>query len=139
MNRIRKYMDIYQVLTTTTIPTPLYPDTNIQIGFFDKYELTKYKIIETIDFSEAQNIAYNLPDIDWLKIVFNYRHIYQRLYNTLSMIVQKYEKNPGEFNFIGKLLNDEEFKNLIFDKMMNIPDRIGIRYDWTEIIVFTII
>lgn len=134
MNRIRKFNDIYQVLITPNIK--FSPDSSILVGNWDDENLKNYYILNFNSLNEAQAEAFKHPDINWQRFVINHEHIYKALHNEVKEVLDKYNI---EAQLKSKLMTAEEFKNIIFNRVMSHGDRFNLRFDYTDIICITII
>lgn len=134
MNRIRKVNNTFQVLITPDIK--IAPDAPIMVGNWDDENLRNYSVIEYESLQDAQCEAFKYPDIDWYRFVTNHELIYRRLHSTIKQVIEK-------FNYVvelkPKLMTAFEFKNAMFDRVQNGGDRFNLRYNFTDIITFTII
>ena len=134
MNRIRKMNGIYQVLITPNFK--ISPDSSLIIGNWEDEELRNFVILEFDTLRAAQCEAFKHPDIDWYRIVLNHKHIYQRLKITLEHIIHE---NNFIVEFHPSLMDPEQFKNTIFDRVMQGGERFNLRRDLNDIISFTIV
>jgi len=134
MNRIRKFNGVYQVLITPNIK--IAPDSPILIGGWDDETLRNYFVLDYPTLNEAQCEAFKYPDIDWYRIVLNHTHIYQRLKTNLEDIIERYNFTV---EFIPKLMDPEEFKHAMFDRVINGGERFNLRDNFTDIISFRIV
>ena len=134
MNRIRKVNNIYQVLITPDIK--LAPDSPIMIGNWADENLRNYTVLEYDTLQGAQCEAMKYPDIDWYRLIINHEHIYQRLRQSLQSIIK--DANI-DVQFIPNLMDPLTFKNSMFDRVLNGGERFNLRYNFTDIISFTIV
>lgn len=134
MNRIRKLDDNkYQVLITPTLN--IFPDSPLLVGNWDDESLRNYKVLTFETLNEAQCEAFKYPDIDWYRFILNHQPIIQRLEILLRQIVDEFQ---FDVQFIPKLMTPEEFKNRMFDRVLLNGQRFNLKYDFSDIISFTI-
>jgi hypothetical protein len=134
MNRIRKANNTYQVLITPDIK--IAPDNPIMIGNWADENLRNYSVLEFETLNDAQCESMKYPDIDWYRLIVNHEHIYQRLKQSLQALIKE---NNFIVQFIPNLMNPLTFKNAMFDRVLNGGERFNLRYDFTDLISFTII
>lgn len=134
MNRIRKHKGFYQVLITPNIK--ISPDSSIMIGNWEDSELSGFSIMEFETLGDAQVEAFLYPDIDWYRIVLNHKYIYIRLRDVLSQIISD---NNYKVQLYSKLMSPNEFKNAMFDRIIHNNNHFNLRYDFSDIISFTIV
>jgi hypothetical protein len=134
MNRIRKIKDIYQVLITPNIK--FSPDSSLEIRNFEDEDLRNFNIIEFTNLNDAQSEAFQYPDINWHKITLNHKHIFPRIKNDLEKII--YE-NDFDVHFISNIMSAEDFKNNIFERVLNIGENFNSKYSTNNIISFVIV
>ena len=129
MNRIRQVKDKYQVLVSPTMDYILPRWNDIHLSSFS---------IETYDsLGDAQCKAFDLPDIDWHRMVEIHRHEYNRLSLLVKQIM---DKNKYIVEIQHRLKTPETLKDKFFDQVSSadikgedfifpyrINDVIGIR------------
>jgi len=134
MNRIRKLHEVYQVLITPNIK--ISPDSSLMLGNWEDEELRNFFILEFQTLRDAQCEALKHPDIDWYRIVINHKHIYQRIKIALEQII--YENN-FVVEYHPSLMDPEQFKNTMFDRVMQNGERFNLTYGMNDIMNFTIV
>jgi len=134
MNRIRKVNGIYQVLITPNIK--IAPDSPILVGNWEDEYLRNYHVLSFDNLGDAQYEALKYPDIDWNRLIINHRHIFNRLDSLIRRLLD-------DFNYTveikSKLMTAEEFKNIMFARVIRGGERFNLRYSFNDIISFTII
>lgn len=134
MNRIRKINRIYQVLITPDFQ--ISPDSSLLIGNLEDESLRNFFVLQFDTLNDAQCEAFKYPDIDWYRIISNHQHIFNRLDSTIRNILD----NGGiNYEIKSTLISPENFKNIIFDRVLLGGNRSNLRFNSYEIINFTIL
>lgn len=134
MNRIRKINNVYQVLITPNIKVS--PDSSLMLGNWEDEELRNFFILEFDTLRAAQCEAFKHPDIDWYRIILNHKNIFYRLELLLEHIIHE---TGFTVEFHPTLMDPEQFKNTIFDRVMKSGERFNLRYGLNDIMNFTIV
>lgn len=133
MNRIRKYNNIFQVLITPpSINTPF----EVLLNNWSDEIFFEFYIKEYITMGEAQEEAYNYPDIDWNKLTLIHLENYKKININLSNLLSIYKFNV-EYEAI--LQTPIRLKENIFNRVMNDGKRFALLSDLNDIISFNII
>jgi len=133
MNRIRKVGSVYQVLITPYMT--MSPDSSILLGNWDDINLRGYRIVEFKTLQGAQMEAFKHPDIDWYKIISGHKYIKERLDETIKRAL-----GPYYFGFIEtKLMDPDEFKNSMFDRVMIEGKKFSTRANFGDVIKVTVV
>ena len=134
MNRIRLKNNTYQVLHTPNLV--IFPAMELMVGNWEDDMLQGFYVEEFTTLEEAQCSAFQMPDIDWYRLVrMNVDHFHK--YNRkISHFLKK-------FNFFANidphLMTPEELKNVTFDRVLNFGERYSTTYDMNDIITYNII
>lgn len=135
MNRIKKYGDKYFVLITPEYPvSPI--DPSLLLGNWSDPDLRNYYVLEFATMNDAMAEALNYSDVDWYKMTLNHKYIFNNLETMLSDLIKK---NNFNVHFIPKLLQPEEIKTVMFDRVIHNGERFNLRYGLNDIISFTIV
>ena len=86
--------------------------------------------------NDAQAEAYKYADIDWFRLIINHKYIYERLNETIRQILQE---NNFDVECIGHLMEPDEFKNKMFERVIRNGERFNLRWNFNDIISFTIV
>jgi hypothetical protein len=134
MNRIRKHGDKYEVLIT---PFNVY-DSAMEIiyGSFKDENLSGYSIRTFNTLQEAQDIAFNMPDIFWHKMTSDHIDNYKNLYKQIKNILDDY-LIIAEYN--GHLMTPEEIKNVMFNRIKRNDYAFRLYNNLNDIISFKIV
>ncbi len=134
MNRIRKYDNKFQVLITPNIKVS--PDSSLIIGNFEDESLRNFHVLQFETLNDALCEAYQYPDIDWFRMVLNHKYIFKRLEDTLKQIISD---NQLQVEFKSKLVEPDELKNIMFERVIRGGSRFNLRSNLNDIISFTFI
>lgn len=135
MNRIREFKGKYQVLFT---PNLTYSPSQMEmiVGNWDDATLRGFHVREFDTLNEAQFHAFNMPDVDWYRLV----RMYVDQYHLNSNIIKKSLTNN---NFIAEfkphLMSPEEVKQSMFDRVLNHGERFTLRYEMNDIMCYDIV
>lgn len=134
MNRIRKVKEGFQVLVTPDITVS--PDSAIIVGNWSDEYLRNYNVITFNNLNDAQVEAFKYPDIDWHRLVVNHQYIFNRLNNQIRKVI-----NDNKFNvdIKSKLMDSEEFKNIMFERVLRGGERFNLKERFNDLICFTIV
>lgn len=134
MNRIRKYKNKWQVLVT---PYQQYNTSfEVLIGFWIDEHINNYCIEEFETLNDAQAKAFQMPDIEWVKIVIMYKNAYHDL---KKIIKQELDKNEFIVDFDSTFMDPTMAKNAMFNRVMNLGKRFTLVNDMNDIISYNII
>jgi hypothetical protein len=134
MNRIRKTKNGYQVLHTPDIK--ISSDNALLLGNLEDENLRNFYITEHPTINQAHYISLQEPDIDWYRITLNHTYIYHRLDEILRNILT----NSGiNVQYIPNLMNGDELKNNIFERVLIGGNRFSFKYGVSDIISFYIV
>tara|TARA_Y100000780_G_scaffold205743_1_gene200914 strand:- start:2285 stop:2908 length:624 start_codon:yes stop_codon:yes gene_type:complete len=108
----------------------------LMVGNWEDDELQGFYVEEYNNLSEAQCSAFQLPDIDWYKLVrMNVDH-YHQLNKIVGSLLKKY-------NFFANkethLMRPEELKEVTFNRVLNFGERYTTTYNMNDIITINII
>lgn len=134
MNRIRKISNSYQVLLTPNISVS--PDSSLILGNWTDPELRNFKVLSFDTLNDALAEAYKYTDINWQKLVINHEHIFNRLDKQIREILSENEFNVTVHS---KLMNANEFKETMFERVLRGGERFNLRENFNDLISFTII
>lgn len=134
MNRIRKVGDKYQVLITPD--NLISPDSSILYGNWSSESLQKFYIKEYEFLEDAQNEALNYSDIDWYRLILNQAEIFKRLSKLIAGII---EQSGIIFEYHPVLMEPDEVKNILMDRVMNGGEKFNLRYRLNDMMTFTLI
>ena len=134
MNRIRQSGAYYQVLVT---PYQKY-NTGFEflLGSWTDEALTGFEVRQYRTFAEAENIALDFPDINWVQLVEFHRDNYVKLRAEIKTIVDHSGLVVG---FKPTLLSPMETKNKMFDRVASKQNgQFRLVYQMNDIISFVI-
>lgn len=134
MNRIRQIdKNKFQILST---PHREF-DYNIEylLSNWTDFNLKNYKIIEVSTMSEALDISYQYPNIDWEKMVLHHVEIFKNLRNLLTSILKNINVNC---HLKSVLVDPLQLKNIMFDRVQNYGERFSLGENLNDIINFKI-
>ena len=134
MNRIRKKDGTYQVLITPDIG--MSPDSSLMIGNWTDSHLRNYYVATFPTQNDAMAESYKYPDIDCRRIVLNHEHIFHRLRSIVQHIISE---NNFEVELKSHLIKSDEFKNKMFDRVLQKDCEFSLKCDFNDIISFTIV
>lgn len=134
MNRIRKTESGYQVLITPNMK--IAPDLPVLIGNWEDADLRNFYVLTYPSLNDAQAEAYKYPDIDWFRLILNHKYIYERLDLKIKEILKDFNFN---IEYQSHLMTPEEFKNKMFERVIRNGERFNLRYNFNDIISFTIV
>lgn len=141
MNRIRKYNNKYQVLTT---PHQKYNSGfEFLLGSWTDEGLMGFNVEEYESYKEAVDQTYDSPDINWDQLIEFHKDNFYFLSNELDKIIKQ---STIPVRIKSHLMKPEEAKNKLFDRVIkgqdiaNIDDENSFRliYDMNDIISFVI-
>ena len=128
MERIRK-SDKYQVLINPNYRTN--PSIELSLGSLLSQEILRdYEVKEFNTISEAMNCAFNLPRIDFDKIISDCVDCYKILIKEISLTLSGYDVLIENY-----LMTPNELKNIIFDRVINQGRRFNL-YNFNDVIAF---
>ncbi len=134
MNRIRKYKNKFQVLTT---PHHRFdPGFELMLGGWTDDNLRNYNVKEFMDMDDALEEAFNYPDIDWEKMVLFHKDVYVKLY---KIIKSELEENDFIVEFEPQIMTASQIKDAMFDRVMKFGKRFKLNYNLNDIIGYHII
>ena len=135
MNRIRKNIDSnYEVLIT---PHRNFDSTfEYLITFWRDHHFSSFSVKEFSDINDAYNLAYNQPELDWKYMISLQKGAYEKYYEILHTMMNKLDIIH---DFKAKLLNENEAKDCMFDKILNKESDFRLIYDFSNLITFKII
>jgi hypothetical protein len=134
MNRIRQYKGKYQVLIT---PTQLYNTSyELMAGGWTDEHLRNYFVNTYVTLGEAQEEAYQYPDIDWVKMILSTKSAYQDINKIISDLLEVENINV---KYIKKVMSPEEAKNTMFNRVINNSERFNLSNNFNDLISFKII
>ena len=135
MNRIRKHNGKFQVLVT-----PAYQSNSdglsLMLGAWSDDSLHNYYIKEFTDSQDAQELAYNMPDINWQKLVLAHRDIFIQNKNIIRDVLYN---NNFIVEFEPRITNSEEIKDNFFNRIMALGKRFKLNYDMNDVMGYHII
>jgi hypothetical protein len=134
MNRIRKTDSGYQVLITPNMK--IAPDLPVLIGNWEDSDLRNFYVLTYPTLNDAQAEAFKYPDIDWFRLILNHKYIYERLDLKIREIIKS---NNFDVEYKSHLMDAKEFKNKMFDRVIRNGERFNLRYNFNDIITFTIV
>lgn len=134
MNRIRQKDDKYQLLIT---PHLFYsPSMELIVGGWDDEHLKGFDIEEYDALDNAQYKAFQMPDIDWYKLV-RMNSIYFNFINTIiNKVIKKYH---FKVHIDSHIMSPNELKNVTFDRVHKLGERYTMTHNMNDIISFCII
>ena len=137
MNRVRKFGDLWQVLLTPTRPFDAgYELLRGTWYAFDDNNIRNYRVINFNTLQDAQNEAFNYPDIEWDKLVLMHQ-------NAFLDIGKMIKGSLHEWGFIveydPRITDALTYKNTIFDRVMIYGSRFNISYQMNDVISFNIV
>lgn len=137
MNRIRKFGDTYQVLITPTqVSNAGFELLRGDLSSFDDSFLRNYTVLTFNTMAEAQVEAFNYPDVDWDSIVLLHNNAFVDLG---QLIQQDLDAINISAVFEPKMLNAEELKNTVFNRVMRYGERYNLSYNMNDVISFNIV
>ena len=133
MNRIRKVENKYQVLHT-----PYYEnDSGYQrmLGGWNDGNLKGYKIYTFDNSNDAMAFAFEMPDIDWTKLVLDHKHNFIKYRDIIKKNI-----NIGKFivDYDPILMSPEKTKIAIFERVSRLGRRFTLAYSMNDIITYNI-
>lgn len=135
MDRIRKNSDNrYEVLIT---PRHRF-NSSVEyiLGGWTDARLKGFKVEEYDNLEDAQVVAFNQPSLDWKYLV----SLNQEPYNTLYREVKESLREVDMvYDFSGKLLNNREAKDVMFDRVKMYGHRFRLCYNYNDLITFKIV
>lgn len=134
MNRIRYHNNKYQVLIT---PAQYFNVSfEIMMGGWTDERLRNYYILEFDTLGEAQNVAFKYPDLDWNRLVLNYKHAFNDLKEIISSRLTE-----GKFNseVYSVMMTPAEVKNIMFDRVINENNDFTLINEMNDVIHYDII
>lgn len=137
MNRIRKFGDTYQVLITPTqVSNAGFELLRGDLSSFDDSFLRNYTVLTFNTLAEAQVEAFNYPDVDWDSIVLLHNNAFVDLG---QLIQQDLDATNISAVFEPRMLNAEELKNTVFNRVMRYGERYNLSYNMNDVISFNIV
>lgn len=134
MNRIRKYGDKWQVLVT---PYQQYNNSfEILRGFWTDEHIHNYNIEDFDTLNDAQGRAFEMPDIEWVKLIIMYKNAYHDIQKSIKHIL---DKNEYIVQFESKYMDPEMAKEAMFNRVMNNGRRFSLIKNMNDIISFHVI
>src|SRR3989344_1100251 len=134
MNRIRHIDGKYQVLLTPNLSVS--PSSmELLLGNLEDETLRDFKVAEFNNLGDAQCLAYKYPDVDWYKIIRMNVDAYHQITNIINLYIKK---NKIIADIDANLADPEQYKNAIFDRVLNMGDKFTLRYDFNDVICINI-
>lgn len=134
MNRIREYNDMFQVLITPTYS--MSPSMEIMLGNWSDEKLRGFKVVEYPTMNEAMSVAYKFPDIDWNKLVSIHEDAFDTINKAVKNVLKKYN---CIVELDSQLMNPEQIKNTMFDRVIKLGERYTLFYNANDVISINII
>ena len=134
MNRIRRVGDNYQVLITPHTFNSSSFETLFD-HWLDECFGGSY-ILHFHNLQEAQCEAFKHPDIDWYKMYLSHIELHKKFNNLVRDII---EMNNFTVEIEDRLLQPEEIKNSMFDRVLSDGDNFSLTYTMSDIIGFHIV
>lgn len=135
MNRIRRINNSYQVLITPGIK--ISPDSSLMFGLWADPNLRGYSVKTFDTMNDAMCEAFKYPDIDWTRLVINNEHIFIRLRNVITNIIN--ENITDQVQIRSNLMSAETFKNTMMDRVILHGSRFNLNDNFSDLISFTIV
>lgn len=135
MNRIRKINNSYQVLITPGIK--IASDSSLMFGSWSDPNLKGYSVKTFNTMNEAMCEAFKYPDIDWTRLVINHEHIFIRLRNLITNVLN--ENLAEQIQIRSNLMSGETFKNTMMDRVILNGSRFNMKDGFSDLISFTIV
>lgn len=132
MNRIRNINNKYEVLINNNYTTN--PSIEVSLGELFNTQLRNYEIKIFDNLQDALNLAYNYPPLNFNKMHSDCVDNFKKLTYLINKILK--EQNV---NIKPKLLESEEIKNMLFDRILQKGRRFTFYYNFNDIISFDII
>lgn len=132
MNRIRNINNKYEVLINNNYTTN--PSIEVSLGELFNTQLRNYEIKIFDNLQDALNLAYNYPPLNFNKMHSDCVDNFKKLTYLINKILK--EQNV---NIKPKLLEPEEIKNMLFDRILQKGRRFTFYYNFNDIISFDII
>ncbi len=133
MNRIREYGDKFQVLVT---PMHYYNVSfEIMMGGWTDERLRNYYILEFDSKNDALYEASKYPDLDWEKLVLNFKHAYNDFKDKILDVLQKNQFN-ATFNPV--MMTPTQAKNAMFNRVMNSNNNFTLLNQMNDVIHYII-
>jgi hypothetical protein len=108
----------------------------IMLGNWTDAKLRGFKVVEFPTMHEAMDLAYKYPDIDWNKLVSIHEDAFDTINKSVKSVLKKY-------NFIveldSHLMDAEEIKNTMFDRVIKLGERYTMFYNANDVISINII
>lgn len=111
------------------------PDSSLMMGNWTDAHLRNYYILNFNTLNDAMAESYKYPDINWQRIVLNHEHIFARLKGTIQHVIRE---NNFQVDFNGHLMTGDEFKNKMFDRVLQGGRDFSLKSDFTDLVTFTI-
>lgn len=132
MNRIRNINNKYEVLINNNYTTN--PSIEVSLGELFNTQLRNYEIKIFDNLQDALNLAYNYPPLNFNKMHSDCVDNFKKLTYLINKILK--EQNV---NIKPKLLEPDEIKNMLFDRILQKGRRFTFYYNFNDIISFDII
>lgn len=132
MNRIRNINNKYEVLINNNYTTN--PSIEVSLGELFNTQLRNYEIKIFDNLQDALNLAYNYPLLNFNKMHSDCVDNFKKLTYLINKVLK--EQNV---NIKPKLLEPDEIKNMLFDRILQKGRRFTFYYNFNDIISFDII
>lgn len=132
MNRIRNINNKYEVLINNNYTTN--PSIEVSLGELFNTQLRNYEIKIFDNLQDALNLAYNYPPLNFNKMHSDCVDNFKKLTYLINKVLK--EQNV---NIKPKLLEPDEIKNMLFDRILQKGRRFTFYYNFNDIISFDII
>lgn len=132
MNRIRNINNKYEVLINNNYTTN--PSIEVTLGELFNTQLRNYEIKIFDNLQDALNLAYDYPPLNFNKMHSDCVDNFKKLIYLINKVLK--EQNV---NIKPKLLEPEEIKNMLFDRILQKGRRFTFYYNFNDIISFDII
>jgi hypothetical protein len=114
MNRIRQFNNKYQVLITPSHHCNV--SFELMMGGWTDERLRNYYILEFDTLGEAQYEAFKYPDLDWEKMVMNFKHAYSDLKEHITKVL---DDNKFNSTVDAVMMTPSNVKTAMFNRVMN--------------------
>lgn len=134
MNRIRPYNGNYQVLYTPNLV--IAPSMELVIGNWEDEHFRNFYIKEFPTLPDAQCAAFQLPDLDWYKLVRIHVDYFHHLSKLIGDVLSQHR---FIVDYKPNLMDPQVLKEVTFNRVMQLGNRFNMTYGMNDIISFCIV
>ena len=129
MNRIQELNGKYQVLISG--------NTEDFLGRLSKFSVSNAYLEEFDTLEKAQIRSFQLPDLNWYKIINYHKYEYKRIEKDIKNVI-KNELNSLTFIFESNLKSPQELKDIVFRRLNHYKNDFVLDSNINDIITYNI-